>query len=76
MDVIYTVGLATGIPVTFISVGLSFTDPVYGFEDIISFLLAEEDPPQVFTTSYDWDEDPATFIFVYEYALSFSVLSK
>ncbi|KAK0473973.1 family S53 protease-like protein [Armillaria novae-zelandiae] len=52
----YTVGVATGVPIIFISVGASTTDGVDGFLDITSFLNAETSPPQVLTTSYGFDE--------------------
>ena len=53
LDIQYTVGLASGVPVTFISVGDNFHDgDLEGFLDIINALLAERDPPQVLTTSY------------------------
>ncbi|KAK0441344.1 family S53 protease-like protein [Armillaria borealis] len=52
----YTVGIATGVPTIFISVGDSSTDGVDGFLDMINFLNAEASPPQVLTTSYGFDE--------------------
>lgn len=49
----YTIGLATAVPVTFISVGEDNTDgELDGFLDIINFLNAEIAPPQVLTTRY------------------------
>ncbi|KAI0046357.1 family S53 protease [Auriscalpium vulgare] len=58
LDVQYTVGVATGVPVTFISVGDNFQDgDLEGFMDIINFLLAESAPPQVLTTSYGQNEN-------------------
>lgn len=57
LDIQYTVGIASGVPVTFISVGEQFHDGALGgFLDIINFLLNEESPPQVLTTSYGDDE--------------------
>ena len=52
LDIQYTVGLASGVPVTFISVGQNNTDGLSGFLDLINFLLGEDAPPQVLTTSY------------------------
>ncbi|TDL17434.1 family S53 protease-like protein [Rickenella mellea] len=57
LDIQYTVGVATGVPTTFISVGNNFQDgDLEGFLDIINFLLGESNPPQVLTTSYGQDE--------------------
>lgn len=60
LDTQYAIGLATGIPVTFISVGEDNSDDVDGFLDIVNFLLGESDPPQVLTTSYGFNEDDFT----------------
>ncbi|KJA14174.1 hypothetical protein HYPSUDRAFT_80924 [Hypholoma sublateritium FD-334 SS-4] len=58
LDTQYTVGIATGVPVTFISVGNKVKDGnLGGFLDIINFLLGEAAPPQVLTTSYGQNED-------------------
>lgn len=57
LDVQYTVGLATGIPITFISVGDDWSDgDLEGFLDIVNYLLDKEQPPQVLTTSYGENE--------------------
>ncbi|KAH9896504.1 family S53 protease [Cubamyces lactineus] len=56
IDIQYTVGIATGVPTTFISVGDDNSDGINGFLDIIDFLLEENNPPQVLTTSYGFDE--------------------
>jgi hypothetical protein len=51
------VGVATGVPVQFISVGESFQDgDLEGFLDIVNFIAAETTPPYVLTTSYGQDE--------------------
>ena len=58
LDIQYTVGLATGVPTTFISVGDQFQDgDLEGFLDTINFLLAEDAPPNVLTTSYGQNEN-------------------
>ena len=58
LDIQYTVGIASGVPTTFISVGESFQDgDLEGFLDIINFLLSESNPPQVLTTSYGQNEN-------------------
>ncbi|PSR73915.1 hypothetical protein PHLCEN_2v10273 [Hermanssonia centrifuga] len=58
LDTQYTVGIATGVPVVFISVGEKFQDgALEGFLDIINFLLGESNPPHVLTTSYGQNEN-------------------
>jgi len=58
LDTQYTVGLATDVPVTFVSVGEKTKDgDDDGFLDIINALLAESAPPQVLTTSYGFDTE-------------------
>ncbi|KAF8516715.1 family S53 protease-like protein [Hysterangium stoloniferum] len=56
LDIQYTVGMAGGIPVTFISVGPDNVDGIDGFLDIITTLLNEASPPQVLSTSYGFNE--------------------
>lgn len=51
LDIQYTVGLATGVPVQFLSVGSQTTDGIDGFIDEINFMLAESTVPNVLTTS-------------------------
>ncbi|KAJ7611774.1 family S53 protease [Roridomyces roridus] len=58
LDIQYTVGLATGVPVTFVSVGETTKDGAdEGFLDIITALIAESAPPQVLTTSYGFNTE-------------------
>ncbi|GAW04922.1 family S53 protease [Lentinula edodes] len=53
LDIQYTVGLANGIPTTFVDVGDDTHDgDDGGFLDIVNDLLAETNPPLVLTTSY------------------------
>ena len=47
LDIQYTVGVATGVPTIFITVGENNSDGVDGFIDIINALNAESAPPQV-----------------------------
>lgn len=47
LDIQYTVGLATGVPVTFFSVGNDTTDDSLGFLDIVDHLMNKTSPPQV-----------------------------
>ncbi|KAF8189623.1 family S53 protease [Mycena galopus ATCC 62051] len=56
LDIQYTVGLATNVPVAFVSGGSDTEDGLDGFLDIINFLSAEDHVPQVLTTSYGLDE--------------------
>ncbi|KAJ7129883.1 family S53 protease [Mycena crocata] len=59
LDVEYTVGIAAGVPVNFISVGDNSLDGVSGFIDIVYSILAEpvESRPTVLTTSYGFNEE-------------------
>ncbi|KAI0066328.1 subtilisin-like protein [Artomyces pyxidatus] len=58
LDVQYTIGIASGVPTYFISVGDQFQDgDLEGFLDIVNYLLAEDNPPQVLTTSYGQNEN-------------------
>ncbi|TFY63853.1 hypothetical protein EVJ58_g2990, partial [Rhodofomes roseus] len=58
LDIQYTVGVATDVPVTFISVGEQNSDgDLGGFLDIVNFLLNEDAPPSVLTTSYGNNEE-------------------
>ncbi|KAJ6601723.1 family S53 protease [Mycena vulgaris] len=58
LDTQYTIGIATGVPITFISVGERNTDAVDGFMDIITTLIREATGtrPNFLTTSYGFDE--------------------
>lgn len=58
LDIQYTVGLVTGVPTVFISVGDNNHDgDLDGALDLINFLLAARAPPQVLTTSYSQNEN-------------------
>ncbi|CCM00840.1 uncharacterized protein FIBRA_02882 [Fibroporia radiculosa] len=53
LDTQYTVGIATGVPVIFLSVGDDYHDgDLGGFLDTIDYLLNEDTPPYTMTTSY------------------------
>ncbi|KAF9063243.1 family S53 protease-like protein [Rhodocollybia butyracea] len=56
LDTQYTIGLANGVPVTYYSVGLGFTDGIEGFLDVMNFFNALPTPDNVLTTSYGLDE--------------------
>lgn len=60
LDTQYTVGVASDVPVTFISVGEDNDDDISGFLDLINFLLDMDTPPTVLTTSYGFDEPDIT----------------
>lgn len=49
--------MATGIPITFVSVGEDNQDGINGFLDIINSLLSESTAPSVLSTSYGFNED-------------------
>ena len=58
LDVQYTVGVATGVPTVFISVGDDFQDgDLEGFLDVVNYLLDMDTPPSVMTTSYGQNEN-------------------
>ncbi|KAF7309949.1 Tripeptidyl-peptidase sed3 [Mycena indigotica] len=60
LDIQYTVGVATGVPVTFVSVGNQVQDGALGgFLDIINFFLGvkDADVPLVMSTSYGLNEE-------------------
>ncbi|EPS94287.1 hypothetical protein FOMPIDRAFT_1134693 [Fomitopsis schrenkii] len=64
LDVEYTVGLATGVPVYFISVGEDTNDGVFGFLDTANYVLSNLSSAYVMTTSYGSDEsDISTDVF-------------
>ncbi|KAJ7815332.1 family S53 protease-like protein, partial [Mycena olivaceomarginata] len=48
----YTIGIATGVPVIFISAGDDNPDGLNGFLDIILLLISDPNRPSVLTTSY------------------------
>lgn len=54
LDVQYAIGLATGVPVTFLSVGGEFDDALL---DTANYLLSLESPPPVVATSYGDNEN-------------------
>ncbi|KAJ6584644.1 subtilisin-like protein [Mycena capillaripes] len=61
LDIQYTVGVASGVPVSFVSGGETFSDgALEGFLDIINVLSALTTVPQVLTTSYGEDEPDQT----------------
>jgi tripeptidyl-peptidase I len=71
LDIQYTVGLASGVPTTFITVGEKTQDgDDDGFLDIINALLAEKAPPQVFTTSYGFDTEADLSLSLTTYVVS------
>ena len=53
LDIQYTVGVATGVPVVYVFVGEQNQDGEYdGWLDEVNYLLAQENPPQVMTSSW------------------------
>ncbi|KAA1474739.1 family S53 protease [Dentipellis sp. KUC8613] len=61
LDTQYTVGIATKVPIEFVSVGEDNSDGIDGFLDIINQLLSEADTPNVLTTSYSFNEPDLPF---------------
>ncbi|KAF9814027.1 hypothetical protein IEO21_05330 [Rhodonia placenta] len=58
LDIQYTVGIATNVSTIFISAGEQNHDgDLEGFLDMANYLLNEDSPPQVFTTSYGPNEN-------------------
>ncbi len=60
LDTQYTIGLASDVPVYFISVGPDTTDGIYGFLDLVNFLESETNPPCVLAISYGFNENEIT----------------
>ncbi|KAJ7106773.1 family S53 protease [Mycena epipterygia] len=53
----YTIGIATGVPVTFISAGDDNPDGLNGFLDMILLLMNDPNRPSVLTTSYSFQAE-------------------
>ncbi|KAI0294255.1 subtilisin-like protein [Multifurca ochricompacta] len=56
LDIQYTIGVASGLPTTFFSVGSNGADGAYDFVYIANFFAEGTYLPQVFTTSYGFNE--------------------
>jgi len=57
LDTQYTVGIASGVPVTFFTVGESNPDGIDGFIDIVNSMESQKNIPNVWTTSYGFNEE-------------------
>ncbi|THU85269.1 subtilisin-like protein [Dendrothele bispora CBS 962.96] len=57
LDIEYTVGLATGVPTTFISAGCDNCDGAHGFLDVVEFISNQTNPPQTISMSYGFAEE-------------------
>ena len=57
LDIEYTIGIATGVPETFLTVGGSFSTALL---DTTTFLHSTASPPSVMTTSYGDSESAFT----------------
>ncbi|OJT13754.1 Tripeptidyl-peptidase SED2 [Trametes pubescens] len=65
LDIQYTVGLATDVPVTYYFIGIDNQDgDLDGFLDEANVLLALDQPPQVLSTSYGFAESNLPFSLV------------
>ncbi|KAH9919448.1 subtilisin-like protein [Epithele typhae] len=61
LDIQYTVGLATEVPVVYYFIGFHFQDgPLEGFLDEANYLLSLDEPPRVLSTSYGMPESSLT----------------
>ncbi|TFY82906.1 hypothetical protein EWM64_g1100 [Hericium alpestre] len=56
LDIQYTVGIASEVPTTFITVGDMNRDGISGFLDLVNYLLKQNTLPHVLTTSYGFNE--------------------
>ncbi|PCH39552.1 family S53 protease-like protein [Wolfiporia cocos MD-104 SS10] len=61
LDTQFTVGVATDVPVIFLSVGENSTDGVFGFLDVANDILNNDTLPSVITTSYGSNEEYISF---------------
>ncbi len=58
LDIQYTIGVATGVPVIFLSVGEDNQDGgLEGFLDTVNDVSSMDTPPNVITTSYGQNEN-------------------
>ena len=57
LDIQYTVGIATEVPITFASVGSNNGGDLTGFLDLVNELISQDNPPTVFTTSFGFPEE-------------------
>ncbi|KAJ6566546.1 family S53 protease [Mycena capillaripes] len=57
LDTQYTIGIATGVPVIFISAGDDNPDGLSGFLDMIILLINDPSRPSVLTTSYSFQAE-------------------
>jgi tripeptidyl-peptidase-1 len=56
LDTQYTVGIASGVPTTFFTVGENNPDGIDGFIDIVTAMEKQSVVPNVWTTSYGFNE--------------------
>ncbi|KAM5543738.1 hypothetical protein V8D89_002355 [Ganoderma adspersum] len=62
LDIQYTVGIATNVPVDYVVIGRNWTDDgLNGYLDEINYLLSLEHPPQVLSTSYGYAETSMSY---------------
>lgn len=57
MDIQYTIGIATEVPTVFATVGNDNEGDLTGFLNLVNALVAQDDPPTVFTTSFGFPEE-------------------
>jgi tripeptidyl-peptidase-1 len=56
LDIQYTVGIASGVPTTFFTVGSKTHDGISGIIDIVNSMQGQSVVPNVWTTSYGFNE--------------------
>lgn len=62
LDIQYTVGIATNVPIEYVVIGRNWTDDgLNGYLDEINYLLSLESPPQVLSTSYGYAETSMSY---------------
>ncbi|KAI1796803.1 family S53 protease-like protein [Ganoderma leucocontextum] len=61
LDIQYTVGMATNVPVTYYFIGYDTHDNLNGYIDEVNHLLGLQKPPLVLTTSYALSESSVSF---------------
>ncbi|KAF9972599.1 hypothetical protein BGZ73_004275 [Actinomortierella ambigua] len=54
LDIQYIVGIAAGVPVTFVSSGLSNMN---GLQNLVDYFLSSDNPPSVLSISYGFNEN-------------------
>ncbi|TFY57290.1 hypothetical protein EVJ58_g7104, partial [Rhodofomes roseus] len=75
LDIQYTVGLATDVPVTYLLAGEDTHDGLSGFLDTANYVLNQTSIPPVMTTSYSSNEDVISEKLAYNLCNAYAQLS-